>query len=202
MTSQSTTAVPGKPADVVGKLDLTSSIDVLLIDETKCIRCNNCVDACAATHQGQPRLNRAAGPSLARVHVPVACRHCEGTPCLQDCPVDAIMRDADGVVQIDAKTCIGCGNCSQCCPFQAIFMVEPPQPKSSWSNFTHIVDFLRPTQVAVAHNVGHRTIAVKCDLCFDIDGGPACVRNCPTGAAVRVQGADVPATVVQMATQA
>ena len=126
ITSQRTTAVPGKPADVIGKLDLASSTDVLLIEETKCVRCNNCVDACAATHQGQPRLNRADGPSFARVHVPVACRHCEGTPCLQDCPVDAIMRDADGVVKIDANTCIGCGNCSQFCPFQAIFMVECP----------------------------------------------------------------------------
>ena len=27
--------------------------DVLLIDETKCVRCNNCVSACAATHHGQ-----------------------------------------------------------------------------------------------------------------------------------------------------
>jgi Fe-S-cluster-containing hydrogenase component 2 len=28
--------------------------------------------------------------------------------------------------------------------------------------------------------------AVKCDLCKDQQGGPACVRACPTGAAVRV----------------
>ena len=96
------------------------------------------------------------------------------------------MRDADGVVQIFADKCIGCGNCSRFCPYKVIFMVEPPKPKTSWS-FTHIIDFLRPKKAAEAHTAGHRTIAVKCDLCFDIDGGPACVRNCPTGAAIRVK---------------
>jgi len=67
-----------------------------------------------------------------------------------------------------------------------ILMVEPPKPKTSWS-FTHIIDLLRPKKEADGHPQGHRTIAVKCDLCFDIDGGPACVRNCPTGAAIRVK---------------
>ena len=33
-------------------------------------------------------------------------------------------------------------------------------------------------------------LAVKCDLCKGIDGGPACVRACPTGAAIRVTPAD------------
>ena len=28
--------------------------------------------------------------------------------------------------------------------------------------------------------------AVKCDMCKDIEGGAACVRACPTGAAIRV----------------
>ena len=28
--------------------------------------------------------------------------------------------------------------------------------------------------------------AIKCDMCSGIDGGPACVRACPTGAAIRV----------------
>ena len=28
--------------------------------------------------------------------------------------------------------------------------------------------------------------AVKCDMCKDLSGGPACVRACPTGAALRM----------------
>jgi Fe-S-cluster-containing hydrogenase component 2 len=40
----------------------------------------------------------------------------------------------------------------------------------------------------LAHRIGSKH-AVKCDLCKDIDGGPACVRACPTGAAIRVEPA-------------
>ena len=28
--------------------------------------------------------------------------------------------------------------------------------------------------------------AAKCDMCRDLDSGPACVRACPTGAALRI----------------
>ena len=28
--------------------------------------------------------------------------------------------------------------------------------------------------------------AIKCDMCAGVDGGPACVSACPTGAAIRV----------------
>lgn len=39
--------------------------DVLLIDETLCVYCDNCEKACAETHGGLSRLNREAGPSFA-----------------------------------------------------------------------------------------------------------------------------------------
>ena len=29
-------------------------------------------------------------------------------------------------------------------------------------------------------------VAIKCDMCIGKSGGPACVRACPTGAAIRV----------------
>jgi len=35
--------------------------------------------------------------------------------------------------------------------------------------------------------------AVKCDMCKGIDGGPACVSSCPTGAAIRISPEDLPA---------
>ena len=31
-----------------------------------------------------------------------------------------------------------------------------------------------------------KKLAVKCDMCKDVEGGAACVRSCPTGAAIRV----------------
>jgi Fe-S-cluster-containing hydrogenase component 2 len=41
---------------------------------------------------------------------------------------------------------------------------------------------------AAAHGEHHGAkLAVKCDLCKDIEGGAACVRSCPTGAAIRVR---------------
>jgi Fe-S-cluster-containing hydrogenase component 2/CRP-like cAMP-binding protein len=197
--TRATTAA--RSVDIVGQLDLASSRDVLLIDETKCIRCNNCVKACAATHQGQPRLNRASGPSVGQIHVPVSCRHCEGTPCLQNCPPgDAIARDADGVVQILADKCIGCGNCVESCPYKVISLVELSQQETSWVHFTNILDFLRPKKKA-KHAEEHRQIAVKCDLCSHSTGGPACVHHCPTGAAIRVKHVDVPATVARLTAQ-
>ncbi|HET7797476.1 MAG TPA: hypothetical protein VFK72_06315, partial [Nevskia sp.] len=38
-----------------------------------------------------------------------------------------------------------------------------------------------PAKVAASANKK----AVKCDMCMALSGGPACVRACPTGAAVR-----------------
>ena len=36
---------------------------MLLIDESLCVRCDNCEKACAETHHGVSRLNREAGPT-------------------------------------------------------------------------------------------------------------------------------------------
>jgi CRP-like cAMP-binding protein/Fe-S-cluster-containing hydrogenase component 2 len=168
------------------KHGVVESTDVLLIDETRCIRCDNCVSACAATHDGQTRLDRKHGPSFANVHVPVSCRHCEGAPCLQDCPPgDAIVRNAEGVVTIDAEKCIGCGNCARYCPYGVIFMVEAPHQQTLWQRF-NLLSLLPGKKQASAAGDGHRGIAVKCDLCENLSGGPACVQSCPTGAAIRV----------------
>jgi len=165
---------------------VVESTDVLLIDETKCIRCDNCETACAATHGGHTRLDRKYGPSFASIHIPVACRHCEGAPCLQDCPPgDAIMRDVHGVVRINPQTCIGCGNCATFCPYDVIFMVEEKQKKPFFERF-NVWNYLMRKGETASLTDGHREVAVKCDLCDGLEAGPACVRSCPTGAAIRV----------------
>ena len=143
------------------KHGVVESTDVLLIDETKCTRCNNCVAACAATHDGQTRLDRARGPRFAQVHVPVACRHCVGAPCLLDCPPgDAIKRDDDGVVRIDPATCIGCGNCATYCPYGAITLAPSPAPAPTlWERlglqFRRVQDKDQPV-VPAETSAGHR----------------------------------------------
>jgi len=170
------------------KHGVVESTDVLIIDETKCIRCDNCVSACEATHGGQTRLDRRPGPSFSKIHIPIACRHCEGAPCLQDCPPgDAIIRDFDGVVKIDPDTCIGCGNCAKFCPYGVIFMVgETKKPTILKGFFDNAINIITPKKSKPAPKV-KKGIAVKCDLCYNISGGPACVRSCPTSAAFRVK---------------
>jgi CRP-like cAMP-binding protein/Fe-S-cluster-containing hydrogenase component 2/thioredoxin reductase len=163
--------------------------NVLLIDEALCVRCDNCEKACAETHHGISRLNREAGPTFATLHVPTSCRHCEHPHCMKECPPDAIHRAPNGEVFID-ETCIGCGNCERNCPYGVIQMAAVPAPKPSLLSWLFFGRGTGPGEDRSPEGVARRTggkHAVKCDMCKDIDGGPACVRSCPTGAAIRVE---------------
>ena len=166
--------------------------DVLLIDETLCVGCDNCEKACADSHEGLSRLNREAGRTYAHLHVPTSCRHCEHPHCMADCPPNAIKRGPDGEVFID-DTCIGCGNCQRNCPYGVIRMDSVPPPKPSllqWLLFGKGPGPGEPSKGWRKKNAveGEEKPkkAIKCDMCSGIEGGPACVRACPTGAAIRV----------------
>jgi thioredoxin reductase/Fe-S-cluster-containing hydrogenase component 2/CRP-like cAMP-binding protein len=164
--------------------------DVLLIDEKLCIGCDNCERACADSHEGLSRLNREAGRTFAHLHVPTSCRHCEHPHCMADCPPNAIHRGPDGEVFID-DTCIGCGNCQRNCPYGVIRMAKPPPKKPNllaWLFFGAGPGPGEPDQKWTDGRVSSETPkkAIKCDMCKGIGGGPACVRACPTGAAIRV----------------
>ena len=165
---------------------LGEATDVLLIDESLCIRCDYCESACADTHGGVSRLNREAGPTFAHVHVPTSCRHCEHPHCMKECPPDAIHRNPNGEVYID-DTCIGCGNCEKNCPYGVIQMgVESKREPSLWS---WLLTGLGPepgSELTPKKGQSEQKKAVKCDMCKDLAGGPACVRACPTGAALRM----------------
>ena len=39
------------------------------------------------------------------------------------CPVEALTRDAKGIVRLNAKTCVGCLSCVGFCPTEAMFTV-------------------------------------------------------------------------------
>ncbi|MEM8918458.1 MAG: cyclic nucleotide-binding domain-containing protein [Pseudomonadota bacterium] len=166
--------------------------DVLLIDENLCVGCDNCEKACADSHEGLSRLDREAGRTYAHLHVPTSCRHCEHPHCMSDCPPDAIHRGPDGEVFID-DTCIGCGNCQRYCPYGVIRMDKVPPKKPgilNWLLFGFGPGPGEPDKNWVAENsdpaVEKPKKAIKCDMCAGISGGPACVRACPTGAAIRV----------------
>src|SRR4029450_1524060 len=101
--------------------------DVLLIDESLCVRCDNCEKACADVHAGPSPLTREAGPTFAQIHVPTSCRHCEHPHCMKDCPPDAIHRSPGGEVFI-SDACIGCGNCERNAP-RGVPHLAPAPPK-------------------------------------------------------------------------
>ena len=164
--------------------------DVLLIDETLCVGCDNCEKACADSHEGLSRLNREAGKTYAHLHVPTSCRHCEHPHCMADCPPNAIKRGPDGEVFID-DTCIGCGKCQRKCPYGVIRMDAVPPPKPSLLSWLFFGKGPGPGEPSYkwrkANTSGEAPKkAIKCDMCSGIEGGPACVRACPTGAAIRV----------------
>ena len=164
--------------------------DVLLIDENLCVGCDNCERACADSHEGLSRLDREAGKTYAHLHVPTSCRHCEHPHCMVDCPPNAIHRGPDGEVYID-ETCIGCGNCQRNCPYGVIRMEKVPPKKPpllAWLLAGLGPGPGEPSKKWIDKRVSPETPkkAVKCDMCSGISGGPACVRACPTGAAIRI----------------
>jgi CRP-like cAMP-binding protein/Fe-S-cluster-containing hydrogenase component 2/thioredoxin reductase len=172
---------------------LGEATDVLLIDEKLCVGCDNCEKACADSHEGLSRLDREAGRTYAHLHVPTSCRHCEHPHCMADCPPNAIKRGPDGEVFID-ETCIGCGNCQRNCPYGVIRMdAKPPKKPSliSWLLFgagpgPGEASYAWRKKKAEKEGKEVAKTAIKCDMCSGIKGGPACVRACPTGAAIRV----------------
>ena len=184
MTEQ---AESGSLISFLVKQGIGEATDVLLIDQSLCVRCNNCEKACADVHDGTSRLDREAGPTFAQIHVPTSCRHCEHPHCMKDCPPDAIHRSPSGEVFI-ADTCIGCGNCERNCPY-GVIQLAPVNPKRrrpsllSWLAFGLGVEPGMEKRVKDPHLSKQ---AVKCDMCKNLKGGPACVRACPTGAAIRV----------------
>jgi CRP-like cAMP-binding protein/Fe-S-cluster-containing hydrogenase component 2/thioredoxin reductase len=181
------TAAFGKSSEIVRFLvdqGIGEATDILLIDYFRCIRCDSCEKACADVHDGTSRLSRQAGRTYEQVHVPASCRHCEHPRCMKDCPSDAILRWKNGEVYI-GESCIGCGNCRSNCHYGVIQMARKSdfrQPGLLGQIFGRRTPVSRPTGDAAES--GKR--AVKCDMCMGIIGGAACVRACPTGAAVRV----------------
>lgn len=67
------------------------------IDQSRCVECGRCFEACAfgAIHQNS-------------------------RPCARACAVNAIQADINRKASIDYDKCVGCGNCIIGCPFGAI----------------------------------------------------------------------------------
>ncbi|MGO8764423.1 MAG: cyclic nucleotide-binding domain-containing protein [Limisphaerales bacterium] len=143
----------------------------MVINLDRCTRCDDCVRACAATHDNNPRFLRH-GPGVGRLMIANACMHCADPVCMIGCPTGAIHRESfGGQVVINPVTCIGCQACFNNCPYDAIRMVEVRDETGEF-----LVD--QESKPIVK--------ATKCDLCVENAGGPACQRACPHGALTRM----------------
>ena len=146
----------------------------MLVDTRRCIACQACTMACSMENvspEGQFRtvvatyaITDQAGKTGLAV-LPRLCNHCEEPPCIPVCPVGATFKRPDGIVLVDYDKCIGCKYCAWACPYGARELDE------------------------------HQRVMKKCTLCVDRiydttmtaeERRPACVRACPTGAAIRV----------------
>ncbi len=206
--------VPLEAASERGIPALSKEIDTGIIDGTNllvmdmdlCIRCGNCSLACHKVH-GQSRLLRRgihiARPvrpqsnSIQHVLSPEVCLHCQDPECLTGCPTGAIGRLPGGQIDIEPKTCIGCGDCATQCPYNAISMVPrkpaAPHSQSFGTRIRQWFSLATPTLPAAVTDT-EDLLAVKCNLCNNTPLNPegtkhqaySCQENCPTGALVRV----------------
>jgi formate dehydrogenase iron-sulfur subunit len=91
------------------------------------------------------------------------CMHCTDAACVTVCPTGALYKDERGFTAYDESKCIGCGYCTQFCPYG--------------------VPHLKVGSVLTGE-----AKAAKCTFCQDRVysgiGGPFCATSCPVGALV------------------
>ena len=146
----------------------------VIADSSRCIGCKTCMAACIEAHDvpGNIAAPRLRVTRTYDVSAPVACHHCEDAPCAKACPTGALFFDEENHrIGVNEDNCIGCKSCVMACPFGAVTVVSSEVPVLMGDV-----------------KVGSRTksFVLKCDLCVDRPGGPACAEACPTKGLVLV----------------
>ena len=103
-----------------------------VIDHRKCIGCHACTVACKSENEvpvGDFRTwvkytEIGTFPEVRRHFAVLRCNHCTNAPCVTICPVTALKKRDDGIVDLDRDACIGCKSCLQACPYDAIYLNE------------------------------------------------------------------------------
>ena len=136
-----------------------------VIDQRRCIGCHACTVACKIEHGVElgvfrtwvKYVERGEFPQTRRHFAVLRWNHCTEAPCVEVCPVTALYRREDGIVDFDPERCIGCKACMNACPYDALY-IDPSSHTAAKCNFC-------------AHRV-------------ELDLKPSCEVVCPVGAII------------------
>lgn len=150
-----------------------------VIDHTRCIGCHACTVACKSENDvplGDFRTwvkytEQGAFPEVRRSFAVLRCNQCSDAPCVAICPVTALDKRPDGIVDVDPQVCIGCKACMHGCPYDALYLNE------------------RTGMAEKCHFCAHRV---------EIGLAPACAVVCPTEAIIPGDFDDPQSRVAQL----
>ena len=100
----------------------------LAVIPEQCSGCHICELVCAIEHFGVNNPKKSAVRVMITyphpvVRMPIVCCQCKVPVCADACPVNALTR-SDGVVHLNAETCVSCMKCVEACPFGAMYVHE------------------------------------------------------------------------------
>jgi molybdopterin-containing oxidoreductase family iron-sulfur binding subunit len=175
------------------------------LDISRCIGCRRCVYACVDENnqsrdpqihwirvlefereavlrgfdleEGHPYYDHEKVPADDKVYMPIACQHCEDSPCTNVCPTGATWQEPDGIVVIDYDWCIGCRYCMASCPYGARHF--------NWGEPNLPADQVNPDMHLLGNRPRPKGVVEKCSFCIQrVRKGryPACLEACPVGA--------------------